>query len=102
MAAADAVFPASRNPMFMPNLVREGLEPHRVRRLYLSGSNEPGVRVDVSAHLERKMEALLRHTSQFVADADSMANVRARAAAEGRHIGVAAAEAFRLVVIDPD
>ena len=102
MAAADAIFPAARNPMFMPALVREGLEPHRVRRLYLASSNQPTIRVDISAQLERKMEALHQHASQFVADASSMGNVRSRAADEGRPIGVAAAEAFRLVVIDPD
>ena len=44
LAAADAIFPAARNPMTFPHLVREGLLPHRVRRLYL-GSLSGGVYV---------------------------------------------------------
>jgi LmbE family N-acetylglucosaminyl deacetylase len=102
MAAVDAVFPAARNPMSFPGLVREGLLPHRVRRLYLSGSNQPTVRVDVSAQLDRKLEALSRHVSQIGNDAQAIDNVRRRAAEEGAVIGVPAAEAFRLVGIDPD
>ena len=102
MAAVDAVFPAARNPMSFPALVREGLLPHRVRRLYLSGSNQPTVRVDVGDRLARKLEALAKHASQIGDDPQSIENVRRRAAEEGAAIGVAAAEAFRLIVIDPE
>ena len=102
MAAVDAVFPAARNPMSFPGLVREGLLPHRVRRLYLSGSNQPTVRVDVGDRLARKLEALSKHASQVGDDPQSVENVRRRAAEEGAAIGVAAAEAFRLIVIDPE
>jgi LmbE family N-acetylglucosaminyl deacetylase len=102
MAAVDAVFPAARNPMSFPGLVREGLLPHRVRRLYLSGSNQPTVRVDVGDRLARKLEALSKHASQVGDDPQSVENVRRRAAEEGAAIGVAAAEAFRLIIIDPE
>jgi LmbE family N-acetylglucosaminyl deacetylase len=102
MAAVDAVFPAARNPMAFPGLVREGLLPHRVRRLYLSGSNQPTVRVDIGDRLARKLAALAHHVSQIGGDAHSLDNVRRRAADEGAAIGVPAAEAFRLIVIDPD
>jgi LmbE family N-acetylglucosaminyl deacetylase len=102
MAAADAVFPAARNPMAFPSLVGEGLLPHRVRRLYLSGSNQPTVRVDIGDQLDRKLEALSRHVSQLAVDGQSVENVRRRAVDEGAVIGTAAAEAFRLIVIDPD
>src|SRR5437764_2189902 len=33
LAAVDAVYPASRNPMAFASLARDGLEAHRVRRL---------------------------------------------------------------------
>jgi LmbE family N-acetylglucosaminyl deacetylase len=102
MAAVDAVFPAARNPMAFPGLVREGLLPHRVRRLYLSGSNQPTVRVDVGDRLGRKLEALSKHVSQIGEDAQSIENVRRRATDEGAVIGAPAAEAFRLIVIDPE
>lgn len=102
MAAADAIFPAARNPMAFPGLIPEGLLPHRVKRLYLSGSNQPTVRVAIGDGLAKKLEALRRHVSQRAGEPESLAHVRTRAADEGEAIGAAAAEAFRLVVIDPD
>ena len=102
MAAADAVYPAARNPMAFPGLVRAGLAPQRVRRIYLAWSDEPTVHVDVSATVERKIEALRRHESQ-ISDPDRLAKaIRKWTAEAGAHIGVAAAESFRLVVIDDD
>ncbi len=102
VAAVDAVYPAARNPMAFPWLVREGLAPHRVRRIYLVWPNDPDVRVDVTATLSRKIDALRCHVSQL-GDASRVAGWMERwAAEEGKLIGVAAAEAFRLVVIDED
>lgn len=102
MAAVDAVYPAARNPMSFPWLVREGLTAHKVRRLYLFWSNHPTVRIDVSATLERKIAALLAHSSQ-VHDPDRLGErIRAWAREEGEPIGVAAGEALRLIVIDED
>lgn len=102
MAAADAVYPAARNPMAFPGLVRAGLPPQRVRRIYLAWSDEPTVHVDVSATIERKVEALRRHESQ-ISDPDRLAKaIRKWAAEAGAHIGATAAESFRLIVIDDD
>ena len=102
MAAVDAVYPAARNPMAFPTLARDGLAAHSVRRLYLFWSNQPNSWVDVSATLQRKLDALAEHRSQ-IHDPDSLATrIREWAAEEGQPIGVAAAEALRLVVIDED
>ena len=60
MAAVDAVYPAARNAMAFPWLARDGLEPHVVRRLYLFWSNHPSAWVDVTATLDRKLDALAR------------------------------------------
>ena len=65
MAAVDAVYPAARNPMAFPWLARAGLASHNVRRLYLFWPNEPNVRVDISATLDRKIDALRAHASQI-------------------------------------
>jgi LmbE family N-acetylglucosaminyl deacetylase len=101
-AAVDAVYPAARNPMAFPWLARGGLEAHRVRRLYLFWSNQPTVWVDVSTTLERKIAALVAHASQ-IHDVDGLGErIRSWAAEEGAAVGVAAAEALRLVVIDDD
>lgn len=102
MAAVDAVYPAARNPMAFPSLARAGLAAHRVRRLYLFWSNQPNAWVDVSTTVERKIEALRAHASQIRDPAGLTERIRTWAAEEGVAIGVAAAEALRLVVIDDD
>jgi len=103
MAAVDAVYPAARNPMAFPYLsTRAGLPAHRVRRLYLMWTNEPDTWIDVTATAERKIEALRCHASQ-IHDAEAVfARVRGRMTEQGAALGVGAAEAYRLVVLDQD
>ena len=102
IAAVDAVYPAARNPMAFPNLARSGLAAHRVRRLYLFWSDRSDTWVDVSATLQRKIDALRAHASQ-IHDPDGMAErIREWAAREGVPMGAAAAEGLRLIVIDDD
>ena len=102
IAAVDAVYPAARNPMAFPNLARAGFAPHKVRRLYLFWPGGPTAWVDVGPAIERKIDALRCHESQLTVDAAFEQRMRDWAAEEGGAIGVAAAEAFRLVVIDDD
>ena len=102
IAAVDAVYPAARNPMAFPSLARSGLAAHRVRRLYLFWPNEPNIRVDISATVDRKIAALAAHASQ-IHEPDKLAKrIRDWAKEEGEPIGSSAAEALRLVVIDDD
>lgn len=102
MAAVDAVYPAARNPMAFPWLARNGLPAHRVRRLYLMWSNQPDAWIDVSATADRKIEALRAHASQLHDPEAVFTRVRGRMAEQGEKIGVAAAEGYRLVVLDQD
>jgi LmbE family N-acetylglucosaminyl deacetylase len=102
MAAVDAVYPAARNPMAFPWLAKAGLEKHVVRRLYLFWSNHPNAWVDVSATIDRKIDALRAHASQIREPARLDARIREWAAEEGQRIGAAAGEALRLVVIEED
>jgi LmbE family N-acetylglucosaminyl deacetylase len=102
IAAVDAVYPASRNPMAFPWLARSGLAAHKVRRIYLFWSEHSDTWVDISATIERKIDALRAHASQ-IRDVDGLAErIRTWAAEEGAPIGAAAAEGLRLVVIDDD
>jgi LmbE family N-acetylglucosaminyl deacetylase len=88
--------------MAFPWLARSGLGAHRVRRVYLFWSERADTWVDVSATLDRKIDALRAHASQ-IHEPDALAErIRSWAAEEGATIGVAAAEALRLVVIDDD
>lgn len=102
MAAVDAVYPAARNPMAFPWLARNGLPAHRVRRLYLMWSNQPDVWIDVTATADRKIEALRSHASQLHDPEAVFTRVRGRLAEQGEPIGVAAAEGYRLVVLEQD
>jgi LmbE family N-acetylglucosaminyl deacetylase len=102
MAAVDAVYPAARNPMTFPWLARDGLAAHKVRRLYLFWSNQPTVRVDVSATIGRKIDALRAHASQLREPARIESWIREWSAEDGSAIGVEAGEALRLIVIDDD
>ncbi|HEU0235480.1 MAG TPA: PIG-L deacetylase family protein [Candidatus Limnocylindrales bacterium] len=102
MAAVDAVYPAARNPMAFPWLVREGLDKHVVRRLYLFWSNSPTAWVDVAPTIGRKIDALRAHASQIREPDRLEARIRDWAREEGERIGTDAGEAFRVIVIEDD
>jgi LmbE family N-acetylglucosaminyl deacetylase len=102
LAAVDAVYPAARNAMSFPWLARDGLAPHTVRRLYLCWSNHPSAWVDVTATLQRKLEALRAHASQIRHPELLEPRIRDWAHEEGQVIGVDAAEAMRVIVIEED
>lgn len=72
-AALDAVYPAARDRLYFPELVRdEGLEPHKVRHVYIIRASSPTIKVDVTGYIETKILALREHKSQ-IKDMDAMA-----------------------------
>jgi LmbE family N-acetylglucosaminyl deacetylase len=64
-ATLAAVFPAARDRLTFPELLAEGLEPHRVREVYLAGAAAPDVAIDISATMDRKLASLRAHASQL-------------------------------------
>lgn len=64
-ATLDAVYPTARDHLNFPEHLDEGLEPHKVREVLLWGSNQPNFDVDISDDVDRKIEALTAHVSQF-------------------------------------
>jgi LmbE family N-acetylglucosaminyl deacetylase len=99
-AVLDAVAPAAANPHYFPELRAAGLDVHQVRALYLSGTLEPNVWVDITGTLERKIEALFCHASQLVETGEWFREfLRDTAVAAGRAAGVSYAEAFRRIVL---
>ena len=102
LAAIDAVYPAARNPMAFPWLARDGLAPHRVRRVYLFWTTTPNAWIDVSGTIGRKIDALRAHASQIKDPGGLAARIGEWAAGDGARIGVVAAEDFRLAIIDDD
>ncbi len=64
-ATMCAVYPDARNPFAHPELLEsEGLEPHTVDELWVTGGPEPDLAVDITATFDRKLAALRCHTSQ--------------------------------------
>src|SRR5436190_3283741 len=102
MAAVAAVYPAARNPMAFPWLARSGVAAHKVRRIYLFWSERADTWIDISATIDRKIEALRAHASQIHDVAGLTERIRTWAAEVGAPIGATAAEGLRLVVIDDD
>ena len=78
MTAVDAVYPTARDALNFPEHLREGLEPHKVKQIYIWGSSQPTLTVDISPVIERKVEALRRHQSQFGGREDFMERMRER------------------------
>src|SRR3954449_12727049 len=102
MAAVDAVYPGARNPMAFPWLVREGLDKHVVRRLYLFWTERPNAWVDVTSSIDRRIAALRAHVSQIHEPERLEERIRTWPGEEGEVIGAIAAEALRLVVIEEE
>src|SRR5882762_3081506 len=63
-AALDAVFPSAETGAIFPELIAEGLAPHKVKQVFLAGSLDPDVFVDIAATLAAKCRALKAHRSQ--------------------------------------
>jgi LmbE family N-acetylglucosaminyl deacetylase len=71
-AALDAVFPAARSSLYFPELEdEEGLAPHKVRTVFIAGTNHPNAEVDVTAFVEQKLAAIAKHASQ-ISDPDAL------------------------------
>lgn len=98
LATLDAIAPAAGNVHYFPEHAAAGLEPHHVSRVYLSGTLEPNVWVDIEATLERKIDALFCHRSQLVdGDEDFREFLRTRAEQAGRAGALSYAESFRRI-----
>jgi len=61
----EALFPASRNHRMFPELLEEGLEPHRVEEVYVATSKESDTFIDITAFMDIKIQALRAHVSQM-------------------------------------
>ena len=97
--ALDAVFPYARDHLAYPEHLAEGLEPHKVREVYLWGSDQPDTFIDVTDTFDKKVEALFCHRSQMgdPSDESRVARWRQRYEEAGKRIGAPLAESFKRV-----
>lgn len=94
-AALDAVWSAREWYIFPEQLV-DGVEPWRVREVYLFWTDNPDHWEDISGCIDQRIAALMRHVSQVGAEPEKLAErVRQRAREAGEKPGFAAAEAFK-------
>lgn len=94
-AAIYATFPSAESRPIFPELLLEGYEPHHVDELYMTLTVQPDCFIDITATMDRKLEALLCHASQLGADAADW--IRERNAEMGKQAGYTYAEAFRVM-----
>ena len=102
-ASLDVSMTAGTTPGHFPELLDEGLEPWRgLRELWIMG---PGLKphvVDISAAIDRKIEALLCHQSQVGDNSEEIASfVRGFCADAGRAAGYEYAESFEVISQGP-
>jgi LmbE family N-acetylglucosaminyl deacetylase len=95
--ALDAVYPYARDRLHFPELLREGLDPHKVRQVYVMGHMEPDTVIDVTPTMDKKLAALRCHGSQLKDFAAVEGRVRQFAADLGKPRGYTYAEAFRVI-----
>ena len=98
-AALAAVFPAARDHMTFPELLEDGLEPHKVAEVWIMGHPEPDLWMDVTEHIDTSVKAIMQHRTQVNGRSEEYMNERMREwrrrAAVGR--GMQYAEAYKRI-----
>jgi LmbE family N-acetylglucosaminyl deacetylase len=98
-AATYAVFPSAGSRLLFADLLKEGYEPHNVKRLYLHGPEKPDTWVDISEMIDVKIAALKKHASQL-GDWDPEKMIREWAEGEGKEKEMAYAESYKVMVLE--
>ena len=102
-ASLDATLTAGTTPGHFPELLDEGFEPWRgLRETWIAGPGKKPQLVDISATIDRKIDALLCHRSQVGEDAGTIGTwMRAWTAEVGAPKGYAHAETFHVISQGP-
>jgi LmbE family N-acetylglucosaminyl deacetylase len=94
----DAVV-AARDHLFYPDQLAQGLNPCRVKEVYLFGTESPDFWVDISESVELKLQAVRCHESQGLSAPKVQDRIRNRALEVGKIGGFAYGEAFKRIVM---
>ena len=89
----DAVFPYARDHLAYPDLIEEGLQPHKVREMLFWASENINYLSDITDTFDLKLTALRCHESQVksrnVKDLEDWLRQRCRNLAEGEDFDLA-------------
>ena len=95
----DAVFPYARDHLAYPDMLAEGLEPHKVQELLFWAAEDVNYRSDITATFALKLAALRCHASQVrelgISNLEDWLRQRCRLMAEGEPFELA--ESFHRV-----
>jgi LmbE family N-acetylglucosaminyl deacetylase len=97
----DAVFPAAGQPHLFEELAAEGLQAHKVRKVYVTNWREGDTWIDIESTIDLKVAALKAHVSQM-GDWDVETNIKNWAAERGKDKGLNYCEGFRVVTLESD
>ena len=93
----DAVFPAAGSPVFFPELLAEGFEPHMPKEIWCSLTSQPNTILDVTDTWDIKLKALLEHKTQ-IQEPDKLAErMKSRRAEDSTEENPRYEEKFRVV-----
>ncbi|MDP2729841.1 MAG: PIG-L deacetylase family protein [Dehalococcoidales bacterium] len=96
----DAVFPYARDLYAYPDLIEEGLQPHKVKEVLLWSSDGPNYCSDITDTFDLKLAALFCHKSQIGHDnPERKERMRERASAQAEGEEFELAEAFYRIEI---
>ena len=93
-AALSAAFPAARDRLTFPELLEEGLEPHKIKEVRVAGHEAPDLWIDVSDTMDLSIKALKKHSSQIHGRAVEK-RIREGRQRNAEHRGMKYAEAFK-------
>lgn len=93
-AALAAIYPSARDHLFFPELLQEGLAPHKVKDVYITAPVEPDTWIDIAETIDIKVAALLQHRSQL-SNGEEAEWVRQWARETGCKLGMKYAEEFK-------
>jgi LmbE family N-acetylglucosaminyl deacetylase len=101
-ATLAAVYPDSRNPRAFRSLLKEGLEPHVVKEVWIPYWTSGDYLVDISSTLDQKIAALKKHKSQVAKPGntwDFEKFMRKRHREVGKKAGYKYAESFKRITV---
>jgi len=96
----DAVFPAAGSPVFFPELLAEGFEPHMPKEVWCSLTSNPNTIMDVTSTFEVKLNALVHHKTQIGKPEELFKRMRTRHTQESTDENPVYEEKFRVVKYD--
>ena len=94
-AVFDAIYPGAGSSAFFPELGKAGVAPHQVKGIWFYGTEKPNIFIDISKTIDKKIQALSRHESQFRDPKDMPKFIRGRAREAGKKRKMKYAEMFR-------